>query len=138
MSLPLIVMGDRTSHGGTVISADMTFDINGKCVARIGDLTVCPMCKGVFPIKSGASDLFDGAGMGYARHMDETACGAKLISSQQTTTWSDKSSDGVAAAEEKADALSAASGIAASTTSGVCLSCLLDAAATGSATVVRD
>ena len=86
MSLPRIVMGDKTTHGGTVISADLTFDINGKYVARIGDMTVCPKCEGTFPIKSGAGDLFDGSGNGYARHMDTTACGAKLISSQITTT----------------------------------------------------
>ncbi len=137
MSKPLIVMGDKTSHGGTVISADLTFDINGKHVARVGDMTVCPRCKGLFAIASGPSDLVDGSGNGYARHMDSTACGAKLISSQITTTWSNESSLGDPAAEEKSDALIDASGIAANTTSGVCLDCLQKAAATGSATVVR-
>ena len=67
MNLPLIVKGDRTTHGGTVISADMTFDINGKYVARVGDLTVCPKCKGVFAIKSGADDLIDGSGLAVCR-----------------------------------------------------------------------
>lgn len=138
LSIPLIVLGDMTSHGGTVISADLTFDINGKYVARIGDLTVCPKCKGTFPITSGPNDLIDSSGNGYARHMDSTACGAKLISSQVTTTWSDKSSLGDAVAEDKAEALAATSRIAATTASGVCLDCLLKAAATGSATVVRD
>ena len=42
MNRPFIVMGDRTSHGGTVISADMTMDICGKPMVRVGDLTVCP------------------------------------------------------------------------------------------------
>lgn len=138
MSSPLIVMGDKTTHGGTVISADLTFDINGKYVARIGDKTVCPKCKGIFPITSGPSDLVDSSGNGYARHMDSTACGAKLISSQITTTWSDESSSGDTASEAKAEALASTSQIAASTTSGICLDCLLKAAATGSATVVRD
>lgn len=138
MSRPLIVLGDKTSHGGTVISADLTFDINGKYVARVGDMTVCPKCKGTFPITSGPSDLVDNDGNGYARHMDSTACGAKLISGQITTTWSDQSSLGDPAAEDKAEALATTSLIAASTTSGVCLDCLLKAAAIGSATVVRD
>lgn len=138
MNKPLIVMGDKTTHGGTVISADLTFDINGKCVARIGDMTVCPKCKGTFPITSGPSDLVDCVGNGYARHLDSTACGAKLISSQITTTWSDESSAGDPAADAKSEALAAASTIATSTTSGVCLDCLIKAAATGSATVVRD
>ncbi|MCU6502294.1 PAAR domain-containing protein [Rugamonas sp. A1-17] len=138
MSRPLIVMGDKTSHGGTVIGADLTFEIHGKSVARVGDMTVCPKCKGTFPITSGPGDLVDGGGNGYARHMDSTACGAKLISSQITTTWSDESSIGDPAAAEKAEALAAASQIASSTGSGICLDCLLKAAATGSATVVRD
>ncbi len=138
MNKPLIVMGDKTSHGGTVISADLTFSIHGKNVARVGDMTVCPKCKGTFPITSGPGDLVDGGGNGYARHMDSTACGAKLISSQITTTWSDESSIGDPAAAEKASALAAASQIASSTGSGICLGCLLKAAATGSATVVRD
>jgi uncharacterized Zn-binding protein involved in type VI secretion len=131
-------MGDKTSHGGTVIGADLTFDINGQYVARVGDMTVCPKCKGIFPIMSGPTDLVDSAGQGYARHMDSTACGAKLISGQITTTWSDLSSFGDSAAEDKAEALTAASRIAAVTSSGVCLDCLLKAAATGSATVVRE
>ncbi len=138
MSRPLIVMGDKTSHGGTVISADLTFDINGKCVARVGDMTVCPKCKGTFAITSGPSDLVDGFGNGYARHMDLTACGARLISGQITTTWSDESSIGDPAAEDKAEALAAAAQIAAATQSGVCLDCLLKAATVGSATVVRE
>lgn len=138
MNKPLIVMGDKTTHGGTVISADLTFDINGKYVARVGDMTVCPKCKGTFPITSGPDDLLDGGGNGYARHLDSTACGAKLISGQLTTIWSDESSVGAPAADEKSEALAAASTIAATTTSGICLDCLLKAAATGSATVVRD
>lgn len=131
-------MGDKTSHGGTVISADFTCDINGKNVARVGDMTVCPKCKGTFPITSGPSDLVDGSGKGYARHMDSTACGAKLISGQITTTWSSESSIGDPAADDKADSLAAAALIASRTTAGVCLDCLLKAAATGSATVVRE
>lgn len=138
MSRPFIVMGDKTSHGGTVISADFTCDINGKNIARVGDMTVCPKCKGTFPITSGPTDVVDGSGNGYARHMDSTACGTKLISGQITTTWSSESSIGDPAADDKADSLAAASLIASSTASGVCLDCLLKAAATGSATVARE
>lgn len=138
MSLPLIVMGDKTTHGGTVITADLTFDINGKCVARIGDMTVCPKCKGTFPIKSGAGDLVDGSGDGYARHMDSTACGAKLISSQITTTWDNQTTLSDPAAEAAADAIAATAAIAAPTQSGVCLECLLKAAAAGASTVIRE
>jgi uncharacterized Zn-binding protein involved in type VI secretion len=131
-------MGDKTTHGGTVISADPTCDINGKNVARVGDMTVCPKCKGTFPIKTGASDLVDGAGNGYARHMDSTACGAKLISAQITTTWSDESSMGDPAAEDKTAPLEATAQIAAVTSSGICLDCLLKAAHAGSPVVIRE
>lgn len=133
-----IVLGDKTSHGGTVISADMTSDINGKYMARVADMTVCPKCKGTFPITSGADDMKDGAGNAYARHGDSTACGAKLLAGQVTTYWSSESSMGHPAAADKADALAAASQIAATTLSGVCLDCLLKAAASGGATVVRE
>jgi uncharacterized Zn-binding protein involved in type VI secretion len=138
LSKPFVVLGDKTSHGGTVISADMTTDINGKYMARANDLTVCPRCKGTFAITTGASDMTDGAGNAYARHGDSTACGAKLLSAQVTTYWDSESSMGDSAAADKADALAAASQIAATTSSGVCLDCLLQAAATGSSTVVRD
>ena len=138
MSKPFVVLGDKTTHGGTVISADMTSDINGKCMARVNDMTVCPRCKGVFAITTGASDVTDGAGRAYARHGDSTACGAKLLSGQVTTYWAPESSPSDAAATETADALSAASKLAAVTASGICLDCLLKAAAAGAATVVRD
>jgi uncharacterized Zn-binding protein involved in type VI secretion len=138
VSRPLIVMGDKTSHGGTVISADMTFDIHGKYVARLGDMTVCPKCKGTFPITSAPDDLTDGAGNGYARHLDKTACGATLISSQVTTTWSNKSSLGDANAVDQAEMIAVASAVAAPSDSGICLDCLLKAAEAGSALVVRE
>lgn len=138
MSLPLIVMGDRTTHGGTVISADLTFDIHGKSVARVGDMTVCPKCKGVFPIKSGADDLTDGFGNGYARHMDETACGAKLISSQITTTWDNRSTIGEREAAADSGVGASSMQVASPTKSGVCLDCLLKAAAAGTSFIVRE
>lgn len=132
MSLALIVMGDRTTHGGTVITADLTFTIHGKSVARVGDFTVCPKCKGTFPIKTGALDLVDGEGRGYARHMDETACGARLVSSQITTTWDNHTSVGTP------EVLEASGGdIAAPGNSGICLECLITASLAGSATIIR-
>lgn len=137
MSRPFIVMGDRTTHGGTVISADLTSTIHGKAMARVGDMVVCPKCKGVFRINTGADDMFDGGGLGYARHMDSTDCGARLISSQITATWSNQSSVGDPASSAQAGAPGAAAPIAASTQSGICLDCLRKAAHLGSPTVIR-
>lgn len=138
MARPLIVLGDKTDHGGTVIGADLTFDIHGKYVARIGDMTVCPKCKGTFPINAAADDLVDEAGNGYARHLDTTACGARLISGQITTLWSDKSSMGDPADIDADDLIEAAGKIAVNTESGICLECLLSAASAGATTVIRE
>ena len=87
MSRPFIVLGDKTSHGGTVISASGSSDSNGKGIARVGDKVTCPK-KGhghVTVIASGdPTTLVDGRPA--ARHGDTTACGATLIASQQLTT----------------------------------------------------
>lgn len=37
-----IVVGDRTSHGGVVVSGDITCTIDGQPVARVGDKVFCP------------------------------------------------------------------------------------------------
>lgn len=137
MKRPFIVKGDKTSHGGTVISADFTSDINGKYMARVGDLVVCPACKGVFAINSGAVDMVDGEGRGYARHMDTTDCGARLIAGQSTTVWSDESSFEDSAADDT-DVKSIALEIAAPTASGICLDCLRKAAHFVSPTIIRE
>ncbi len=138
MTRPFIVMGDKTSHGGTVITADLTSLIDGKPMARVGDLVVCPRCKGVFRIKTGTDNMRDEDGNGYARHLDITDCGAHLISSQVTAGWSNESSLGDPAFDAKAEALDAASRVAESTGSGICLACLRKAAHLGSSTVIRE
>jgi uncharacterized Zn-binding protein involved in type VI secretion len=135
LTRPLIVLGDKTTHGGTVITADMTSTTHGKAMARVGDMTVCPKCKGTFPIIEATSIVSDTGGRGYARHLDGTACGAKLLASQSLTTSTD---EGKGAGDASlAPAAGRAGAVAAPTLSGVCLSCLIKAAASGGATVVR-
>jgi uncharacterized Zn-binding protein involved in type VI secretion len=91
MALPWIVIGDRTSHGGTVIEGDPTFTTHGKPVAHVGHMTTCPRCKGgPFPIVTGAPDFIN-YGKPVARHGDKTACGATLIAAQVVSTWSAES-----------------------------------------------
>ena len=85
MSQPLIVLGDKTSHGGTVISCAPTTDTLGKGWARVGDMVACPRCKGVFPISQGDNSLIED-GRAVAYHGCKVACGASLISSQMHTT----------------------------------------------------
>ena len=138
VGLPLIVLGDKTSHGGTVISADMTSTINGRAMARIGDRVACRKCKGVFSIVSGAADVLDGEERAYARHGDKTSCGAVLIASQGLTTWSDESDSGRRSDALSALASSATPAVAIPAPSGICLSCLRKAAHLGTAVVVRD
>lgn len=87
MSRPFILLGDKTSHGGTVISASTTTDCAGKGIARVGDQVTCPK-KGhgrVTTIVTGdPTALIDGRPA--ARHGDKTACGATLIAGQSLTT----------------------------------------------------
>ena len=90
---PLIVIGDRTSHGGVVIGSAMTTDTHGKPLARVGDRVACPRKgHGITTIFSGdPTMLVDGASV--ARHGDLCSCGAALIASQQLSVTEDDSSD---------------------------------------------
>jgi hypothetical protein len=45
----MIRLGDKTSHGGTVIESSLHSDIGGKRMAPIGDKTSCP-ARGPNPI----------------------------------------------------------------------------------------
>jgi len=78
----VIRLGDKTSHGGKVISAkNGHYRVGGIPVACVGDLCCCPLpghngCKIVSGSKrhhiSGVALAFEG---------DRTSCGATLISS---------------------------------------------------------
>ncbi len=80
-----IRLGDKTSHGGTVIEASPTTTSGDIAVARMGDKTTCPLPgHGSTPITVGdPTTIVDGKPV--ARHGDLTACGATLIASQQAT-----------------------------------------------------
>lgn len=76
----VIRLGDKTTHGGEVISSVKDFIVFGKCIAVEGNNTYCPKCKGKFPIQpSGNVRKHHGKQLAYDQ--DLTACGAKLISS---------------------------------------------------------
>lgn len=135
MNKPIVRMGDMTTHGGTVISGDMTWLIYDKAVARVGDLTVCPKCKGTFPITEGAADL-TGFGQAAARQGDKTACGAALIATQALASWNNRSSQGDSGSATVAP-LEAATKAVAQEAPTICLECLAAAAAAGTAMVVR-
>jgi uncharacterized Zn-binding protein involved in type VI secretion len=80
---PFIVLGDRTTHGGTVITAQSTMTIDGKPVATVGDLVECPKCRGKFSIVEGDEHSTIN-GRPLAREKDKTECGAELLAGEQS------------------------------------------------------
>jgi uncharacterized Zn-binding protein involved in type VI secretion len=87
MPLPVIRLGDSTSHGGKVISASPTHTLHGIGIARVGDLVSCPR-KGTAPIRSsrGAPTWLIGDRM-VALQGHRAACGCSLISSLATASY---------------------------------------------------
>lgn len=84
MAKPIITIGCKTSHGGSVVSGSMVSDVHGKGIARVGDKVLCPQCKGTYPIVSGdLTMIVDGAAV--ARDGDKTSCAAVLIADQMTS-----------------------------------------------------
>jgi uncharacterized Zn-binding protein involved in type VI secretion len=87
MALPIVRLGDSTSHGGKVISASMTHLIAGIGIARVGDKVLCPISgHGVNAIIEGAPTYLIGDRM-VALHGHHSACGCALISSLVTATY---------------------------------------------------
>lgn len=79
----VIRLGDPTSHGGRVVSVSADhFMVDGKPVARVGDLCSCPIaghseCK----VAEGSSKhLIGDVEVAYDGH--KTTCGAKLIATE--------------------------------------------------------
>lgn len=80
---PFIVIGDKTSHGGTVVGGAPTASTLNKKIARVGDKVTCPKC-GQNTIATGDNTMII-MGHPVARQGDKTACGATLISSQSVS-----------------------------------------------------
>ena len=77
----LVLLGDKTTHGGSVISASSTMIVNGKKVALIGDKVSCPIPgHGTNPIVEGSSEWISD---GKAVVIDgcRCQCGCQVISS---------------------------------------------------------
>jgi uncharacterized Zn-binding protein involved in type VI secretion len=90
MSAKIITVGDKTDHGGTVISGAPHHNIRGKAVARLGDKVACPLFypggkpHGVNKIVTAHSALtVNGAPV--AVEGCKTECGCKLIGSVPAT-----------------------------------------------------
>jgi uncharacterized Zn-binding protein involved in type VI secretion len=83
MSGPLIRLGDKLSHGGSVIEASPHSDIDGVGIARLGDKASCSIHGSVTIVSGDATLIIDGKPA--ARDGDKTSCGAVLIAGQQST-----------------------------------------------------
>lgn len=86
MALPIVRLGDPTSHGGKVITASVTHSISGIGIARVGDKIFCPLPgHGVNIIVEGAANYLIGGRM-VALHGHHGACGCMLISTLASAT----------------------------------------------------
>lgn len=83
MAGPFIILGDKLSHGGSVVEASPHSDSGGIGIARVGDKASCSKHGSVTIATGDATMLIDGKPA--ARHGDKTSCGATLIASQQAT-----------------------------------------------------
>lgn len=130
----LIVVGDRTSSGGRVITGSPFTDIEGKPLARINDYATCPAHGGAFPIVSGDTTLIID-GQPVAREGDRLACGCSLTAGQQHLVHVD---DGPAATTAVAKAPAAFNAPARpQQTPPICERCLRSAGERGTAFLSR-
>lgn len=75
----MILVGDPTSHGGTVTTGSPYSDVEGKAVARLGDEVSCPQ-HGPNKIVEGES-TYHVDNLPAAIEGHRTECGALLIGS---------------------------------------------------------
>ncbi|WP_318367410.1 PAAR domain-containing protein [Enterobacter sp.] len=81
MSKGFVLLGDKTTHGGVVISASSTMFVRGIKVALLGDMVSCPIpYHGVNAIIEGSSEWFSD-GKPIVVNGCRSVCGCQVISS---------------------------------------------------------
>ncbi|MFT0521568.1 PAAR domain-containing protein [Pseudomonas faucium] len=76
-----VLLGDRTTHDGSVISASSTTIVNGKPVALVGDKVNCPIPgHGTNPIVEG-SEHWSENGVALVVDSCRSECGCRVIAS---------------------------------------------------------
>ena len=81
MSRAIVRLGDKTTHGGTVVTASMIHTLRGIGIARKGDMVACPLPgHGTNPIVEGC-EVFTVGDRSVALDGHKTACGCALIAS---------------------------------------------------------
>ncbi len=88
MARLFIVVGDRLSSGGGVITGSPFTDVDGRPMARVGDRTFCPAHGPGTIISGDATLIVDGNPA--ARHGDWASCGCQLIAAQQNRVSVDR------------------------------------------------
>lgn len=80
--LQIIRKGDKTTHGGSVLTGSDEMKFGGIGVARKGDEVSCPQQgHGPTTIIEGNPDFLDTNGIPVAFHGHKCGCGCTLISS---------------------------------------------------------
>ncbi|RYD54689.1 MAG: PAAR domain-containing protein [Verrucomicrobiaceae bacterium] len=83
-SFKITRVGDNLSHGAVVITGESIRKVEGKKVARRGDLISCPL-HGVQPIISTISTPVKTTGPQTSHIASTAACGAILITGSDLT-----------------------------------------------------
>lgn len=94
MAIPYITIGCPTTGGGTVISGNSTFLVEGIAIACIGDKATCPLHKTTATIISG-DPYMQVMGKSVARVNDLLSCGCKLLPKQSLVVGATGASIGV-------------------------------------------
>lgn len=84
MTYKITRIGDNLSHGAVVITGETIRTVEGKKVARRGDLVSCPL-HGVQPIVTTISNPVTTTGPNTAHLASVAACGAILITGSDLT-----------------------------------------------------
>ena len=85
MARPQARLGDRSSHGGRIVTGARRTYVNGRPAARLGDLHVCPLpFHGTTRIVTGSTKTFI-EGRPAARMGDRTGCGARIATGSEDT-----------------------------------------------------
>jgi uncharacterized Zn-binding protein involved in type VI secretion len=138
-----VILGTKTTAGGEVISAGSTRSLNGVNLALEGDKIYCPACKSEGVIRCHGPRLSETwNGINFALEHDLCICRCKtpptLLAAQsfssQTVDGSGFGSNGKPPTEVLAEPVAPK---IARADSGLCLDCLIKAAAAGSSTVIR-
>lgn len=84
----VIVVDDKTTHNGTVITGNPSFEISNKLAACLGDKVMCPQ-HGETEITEGYTPLTLHPSRTLAYHGCKTSCGATLIGGGQGIVFVD-------------------------------------------------